>query len=306
MTPLPEGNWHNEFITPDFVQSERVKEVLYSGRTKYQDVVVLDGACFGRSLVLDGKTQSTELDEFVYHEALVHPSMVAHERPETVFVAGGGEGATIREVLSHKTVKKVVMVDIDREVVELCRKYLTNHHRGSFDDERLTLLHDDALAYLENTDERFDVAIIDVPDPLEAGPAYMLFTQEFYRLLSSRLTTNGLMVAQSGPTGPSFYEQCFSAVAGTVGSVFPRAYLYEAFIPSFGSTWGFVIGSLGPDPNSMTVVDIDERIASRIGDELRFYDGVTQQGMFGVPKFLRQAVAREKRVITEADPLFVV
>ena len=306
MTALQEGSWHNEFITPDLVQSERVKEVFYSGKTKYQEVVVLDGACFGRSLVLDGKTQSTELDEFMYHEALVHPSMVAHEGPETVFVAGGGEGATIREVLSHKTVKKVVMVDIDREVVELCRKYLTNHHRGSFDDERLTLLHDDALAYLENTDERFDVAIIDVPDPLETGPAYLLFTQEFYRLLADRLTANGMMVAQSGPTGPSFYQQCFSAVANTVGSVFPRAFLYEAFIPSFGSTWGFVIGSLGPDPMSMTVDKIDERVASRVESELRFYDGVTQQGMFGVPKFLRQAVAQEKRVITEADPLFVV
>ena len=305
MTALQEGNWHHEFITPDFVQSECVKEVLYSGATKHQQVVVLDGACFGRSLVLDGKTQSTELDEFVYHEALVHPVMVAHDRPETVFVAGGGEGATIREALSHKTVKKVVMVDIDREVVELCRKYLPNHHRGSFDDERLTLVHDDALAYLESTDERFDVAIIDVPDPLEAGPAYLLFTQEFYRLLSGRLTANGLMVAQSGPTGPSSYEHCFSAVASTVGSVFPRAYLYEAFIPSFGSTWGFVIGSLGPDPMSIPVDQIDERIASRVNSELRFYDGVTQQGMFGVPKFLRRAVTLEKRVITQADPLFV-
>ncbi len=306
MTALQEGNWHNEFITPDLVQSERVKEVFYSGTTKYQHVVVLDGACFGRSLVLDGKTQSTEVDEFVYHEALVHPSMVAHEAPETVFVAGGGEGATIREVLSHNTVKKVVMVDIDREVVELCRKYLTNHHRGSFDDERLTLVHDDALAYLENTNERFDVAIIDVPDPLEAGPAYLLFTQEFYRLLAGRLTANGLMVAQSGPTGPSFYEQCFSVVARTVGSVFPRVNLYEAFIPSFGSTWGFVIGSLGSDPMSMTADQIDQRVASRVDSELLFYDGVTQQGMFGVPKFLRQAVAQEKRVITKADPLFVV
>ena len=306
MTALQEGNWHNEFITPDLVQSERVKEIFYSGTTKYQHVVVLDGACFGRSLVLDGKTQSTEVDEFVYHEALVHPSMVAHEAPETVFVAGGGEGATIREVLSHNTVKKVVMVDIDREVVELCRKYLTNHHRGSFDDERLTLVHEDALAYLENTNERFDVAIIDVPDPLEAGPAYLLFTQEFYRLLAGRLTANGLMVAQSGPTGPSFYEQCFSVVASTVGSVFPRVNLYEAFIPSFGSTWGFVIGSLGPDPMSMTADQIDQSVASRVDSELLFYDGVTQQGMFGVPKFLRQAVAQEKRVITRADPLFVV
>ncbi len=100
----PAGRWHFEHITPDLVQAERVREVLVEGRTAYQHVVILHGESFGRSLVLDGKTQSTELDEFVYHEALVHPGMVAHPRPESVFVAGGGEGATIREVLAYDSV----------------------------------------------------------------------------------------------------------------------------------------------------------------------------------------------------------
>lgn len=305
MDKLPDGNWHYELITPDLLQVENIHNILYEGQTAYQHVRIHDAACFGRSLVLDDKTQSTEVDEFVYHEALVQPCMIAHPNPRTVFVAGGGEGATIREVLRHRSVEKVVMVDIDREVVELCKKYLTNHHQGSFDDPRLELIHDDALKYLEETSERFDVAIIDVPDPLEAGPAYMIFTQEFYRLLQSRMTEQGLMVAQSGPTGPAFTEQCFSAVANTVGSVFPTAYLCEAFVPAFGSTWGFVIGSQGPDPSHMTVEYVDQRIAERISSELRFYDGITQQGMFSVPKYLRQAIAAEDRIITKANPLFV-
>ncbi|MCI0823092.1 MAG: fused MFS/spermidine synthase, partial [Chloroflexi bacterium] len=207
----PDGNWHYELITPDLLQAENIDRVLYEGQTAYQHVRIHDAACFGRTLVLDDKTQSTEVDEFVYHEALVQPCMIAHPGPRVVFVAGGGEGATIREVLRHRSVEKVVMVDIDREVVEVCKKYLPNHHQGSFDDPRLELIHDDALKYLEETPQRFDVAIIDVPDPLEAGPAYLLFTQEFYRLLQSRLTERGLMVAQSGPTGPAFTEQCFSA-----------------------------------------------------------------------------------------------
>ena len=113
------------------------------------------------------------------------------------------------------------MVDLDELVVNMCKKYLPNHHQGAFDDPRMTLLHEDALRYIETTDERFDIAIIDVPDPLEAGPAYLLFTQEFYRSMRSRLNPGGIMVAQSGPTGATFYEQCFSAVANTVGSVFP-------------------------------------------------------------------------------------
>ncbi|HCH10677.1 MAG TPA: polyamine aminopropyltransferase [Dehalococcoidia bacterium] len=301
----PEGDWHYELITPGLLQTERRLRVFYRGQTEYQHVEVMDGATFGRTLVLDGKTQSTEVDEFAYHEALVHPSMIAHPNPKSVFVAGGGEGATIREVMSHRSVEQVVMVDIDKQVVDLCREYLPNHHQGSFDDPRLELHHMDALEFLEDTSLRFDVVIIDVPDPLEAGPAYLLFTQEFYSLLKERLRPGGLMVAQSGPTGPAFYEQCFSAVANTVGSVFSGVYLSEAFVPSFGTTWGFVIGSTGPDPTSLSVEETDSRISDRIDGELRFLDGITLRGMTSVPKYLRKAVDAEEKIITRDHPIFV-
>ena len=302
----PEGDWHYELITPGLLQTEQRLRVFYRGQTEYQHVEVMDGATFGRTLVLDGKTQSTEVDEFAYHEALVHPSMIAHPNPKSVFVAGGGEGATIREVMSHRSVEQVVMVDIDKQVVDLCREYLPNHHKGSFDDPRLDLHHMDALKFLEDTSLRFDVVIIDVPDPLETGPAYLLFTQEFYSLLKERLRPGGLMVAQSGPTGPAFYEQCFSAVANTVGSVFSGVYLSEAFVPSFGTTWGFVIGSTGPDPTSLSVEETDSRISDRIDGELRFLDGLTLRGMTSVPKYLRKAVDAEEKIITRDNPIFVV
>ena len=220
-------------------------------------------------------------------------------------MAGGGEGATIRQVLSHTTVDRVVMVDIDQEVVELCRRYLPNHHRGAFDDARLELRHEDAFKYLQDSSERFDVVIIDVPDPMEAGPAYLLFTREFYALLSERLNPGGIMVAQSGPTGPAFYEQCFAAVAHTVGGVFRAVYLTEAFVPAFGATWGFVIGSLGPDPTSLDVDEVDRRIAERVEGDLRYLDGVTLRGMTSLPKYLRVAVASERRTITRDHPLYV-
>ena len=164
-TQPPEGHWNYENITPDLIQAERINQVLFKGTTAFQDVQIVDAACFGRSLVLDGKTQSTEVDEFVYHETLVHPSLLAHPAPTQVLVAGGGEGATAREVLAHSSVKRCVMVDIDSEVVSLCRRYLPNHHRGAFEDQRLELHHRDALAFLQETSDRFDVAIIDVPDP---------------------------------------------------------------------------------------------------------------------------------------------
>ena len=305
ISPPSEADWHYEYITPDLLQAERVDRIIYSGKTAYQSVVIQDTACFGRSLVLDNKTQSTEVDEFVYHEALVQPGMIAHPAPRQVFVAGGGEGATIREALSHRSVERVVMVDIDREVVELCRLHLPSYHQGSFDDARLELHYHDAREFLESTSDRFDVAVIDVPDPLEGGPSYLLFTQEFYQLLRDRLRPGGVMVVQAGPTGPAFYEQCFAAVGNTAAAVFPRTSFYETFVPSFGSTWGFVLGSLGPDPTSLTDAEVDSRVADRLTRPLRHYDGVTHRGMFAVPKYLRHAVAAESRVITEADPLFV-
>ena len=301
----PDGAWHYELITPNLFQMEQVVQVVYEGDTEYQHVEILDGGAFGRSLVLDGKTQSTEVDEFVYHEALVQPSMIAHPGPRSVFVAGGGEGATVRQALSHGTVERVVMVDIDRKVVELCKRFLPNHHRGAFDDPRLELRHEDAFRHLQQSSERFDVAIIDVPDPMEAGPAYLLFTREFYALLKERLNPGGIMVAQAGPTGPAFYEQCFSAVAHTVGGVFPAVYLTEAFVPSFGTVWGFVIGSLGPDPTALKTDDVDRAIAERVDGELRYLDGLTLRGMTSVPKYLRDAVAAEGRTITRDQPLFV-
>ena len=303
--PPSDGEWHYESITPDLLQAERINRVIFKGRTAHQSVTIQETACFGRSLVLDDKTQSTELDEFVYHEALVQPSMIAHPDPRRVFIAGGGEGATAREVLSHKSVIRATMVDIDGEVVDLCRRLLPNHHRGAFDDPRLELHHTDAFGFLEAASQTFDVAIIDVPDPLEGGPAYLLYTREFYELLRKRLNPGGIVVAQSGPTGPAFYQQSFSAVATTVGSVFPSAFPCEAFVPSFGATWGFVIGSLGPDPTALSVEQIDRRITERVSSELRYYDGVTHRGMFSVPKYLREALNAESRIITRANPLFV-
>lgn len=301
----PGERWHFEYITPVLIQGERVDRVIVEGDSAYQHYVIQDTSLFGRTLVLDDKTQSTALDEFVYHEALVHPAMVAHPNPRSVFIAGGGEGATAREALAHRTVERVVMVDIDREVVELCKTHLPDHHRGAFDDPRLELVFEDAFAYLEAETGRFDVAIIDVPDPLEEGPAYLIFTREFYRLLARRLNPGALVVAQSGPTGPAFLEQCFSAVAKTMGTVFDATYGSEAFVPAFGTTWGFMVASLGPDPTALSAEQIDARIADRVTAELRYYDGTTHTGMFALPKYLRAAMLSEDRIITRDTPLYV-
>ncbi|MBI4337831.1 MAG: polyamine aminopropyltransferase [Chloroflexi bacterium] len=299
------SKWYFEPITPDLLHGVSIRKTLYTGATRYQAVEVLESGAFGRMLVLDGKTQSAELDEFVYHEGLVHPALLTHPRPESVFIGGGGEGATAREVLRHPGVRQVAMVDLDSEVVDLCRQWLPQHHQGAFEDPRLRLHVADARAYLEQTAEHYDVMVLDLPDPLEGGPAYQLYTEEFYRLVRTRLRPGGVMVTQSGPASVVNCREVFTAIHNTLERVFPVVAPYAVHMMSFGETWGFNVASLAPDPRTLVAREIDLRLAQDGVSGLRFYDGTTHLGLFAIPRFLRDALSAEDRAITLEHPLFV-
>ena len=295
--------WFTDVINKDFRQQHRLEEELYSGRTQYQSVRVFRAARLGVCLALDGKIQSSERDEFIYHEGLVQPAMLTHPRPETVFIAGGGEGATLREALRHPTVKRVVLVEIDAEVTALSRQYLPGLNGGAFKDERAEVRHTDARNYLENSREKWDIMIIDLPDPIEKGPACLLFTQEFYRLVLNRLTADGIVAVQAGSASLTELLN-LSAVNNTLKSVFPVVAAGVTHMPCFGGPWGFCFASRRRDPARLTPGEVDKRIAARGLGGLRFYDGPTHRGMFTLPRYVREAVAGQCRIITDADPLY--
>ncbi len=296
--------WLNDKISDNLVHRYRLGEELYSGQTQYQSVQVVRCPGLGLCLVLDGKIQSSESDEFIYHEGLVHPAMITHPGPVKVFIAGGGEGATLREVLSHKTVKKAVMVDIDGEVTKLSRRYLPGLSRGAFDDKRTELHHADAREFLANLKENFDVIIIDLPDPIEKGPAYRLFTREFYRIVLDRLTENGLIAVQAGSA--SLKELLnLTAVNNTLKSVFPIVVAYVINVPCYGGPWGLCIASRQADPSRLSPAEVDKRIAARSLRGLKLYDGLTHQGMFSLPLYIRDALVKQRRIITDKNPLFL-
>jgi len=296
-------NWFWEYVTPHLIQQFSISDILYTGESEFQSIQVIDTPGFGKCLILDGKIQCSEADEFIYHESLVHPAMITHPKPETVFIAGGGEGATLREVLAHSTVEKVVMVDIDKKVPDICKEFLPFLSQGSFEDSRVELLHIDAMKYLDETREKFDVIIIDLTEPLEEGPAYLLYTQEFYRSLKGKLTQDGLVALQSGSTS-MVISLGFIAVANTLRTAFSVVAPYQSEIPSFGGTWGFAMASQNLDPRELSSEEVDQRLSRRVNKPLRFYDGLTHRGMFSIPKYLREEMAREKRIITRDQPLF--
>lgn len=276
-----------------------VKRVLYSGRTKYQQVDILELEHFGKTLVLDGKVQSSLYDEFVYHEALVHVPMLTHPNPRRVLVIGGGEGATIREVLKHP-VERVVMVDIDEELVTLCKKYLPEMHQGSFDDPRVELVFQDGRKYVESApDAFFDVVILDLTDPSEGGPAVYLYTKEFYQEIFRILNKEGVMVTQATPTySPG---TCLPHIYQTVCSVFPVVRAYHVYVLLFDDDWGFVLGSKRRDPLQLSRKEIEKRLTAL---HLRSLDIETFRAILTIPPHVR-ALMEKGEIATDAAPRFL-
>ena len=299
------GNWFIESVYTDLNVMLKVREVFYSGSTAYQKVEVIDSELFGRSLVLDGKTQSTERDEHIYHETLVHPAMLCHPDPKQVFIGGGGEGGTLREVLCHNSVEMATMVDLDPEVVAICRQYLPNHHLGSFDDPRTNLIHEDARAYLQNTPDLYDVIILDLVDPLEGGTAALLYTQEFYALAKARLNSGGVLVTQSGPAGLLSFKECFTTIFNTLGTLFDHIKAVQVHVPAFQTLWGFTIVSDTAFPE-VSEDDAESELARRLSKKLKYLDGVSYSNMHSLLKFQRDGLRTEKRINKDSDPVFMI
>ncbi|KAL7682075.1 putative spermidine/spermine synthase, S-adenosyl-L-methionine-dependent methyltransferase [Plasmopara halstedii] len=306
---------YKEVMTEDLLLSIALKTITFEAKSKFQSMQIIETYSFGKTLVLDGKTQSAKLDEAIYHETLVHPAMLAHKNPKTVFIGGGGEFATAREVLKHKSVEKVVMVDIDELVCNMCRKEMPEWADGAFEDPRLEVHYTDAHAFLKQYNGTFDVIIMDIADPIEAGPGYVLYTEEFYEYANTKLNKGGYIVTQSGPGAVYNYDECFTSIYCTLKTNFNSVVPYTVEIPSFGCAWAFNMATNVEDENGgeATVKAIRERsidetnalVESRIKKPLHFYDGVSHLGLFGLPKMVREALEKETRVITVDNPVFM-
>jgi spermidine synthase len=264
-----------------------INGTIATRQTAYQTAEILQFAHFGRALVLDGKLQSAERDEYIYHEALVQPALCAHCQPRRVLIIGGGEGATAREVLKHPTIEEVVMVDIDNQMIALAREHLQSWHRNAFDDPRLEVIICDGYEFIRSTTERFNVIIVDIVDSFEDGPAEALYTAEFYRTLKGRLAPGGILVVQGMECDANTWEG-HAHIRRKLKELFGYVRSYLTFIPSYAATWGFVMASDSIDPRAISPAEIDHTITGRgLARQLSFYDGNTHQGLFALPKDLR-------------------
>jgi spermidine synthase len=293
--------WMNEYITPWDIYSHGVTQVLAYRKTEFQEMYIVETGAYGKALVLDGKWQSCTGDEFLYHEPLVHPAMIAQGTPRKVLILGGGEGATAREVLRWRTVEQVVMIDIDREVVEACRQYLPEMHQNAFDDPRFHLVIGDALKFLDTTTDQWDVIISDLSDPIESGPSFQLFTKEYFEKARRVLSPQGYFVVQAGPVSPVELN-LHARLLNTLNAVFADAASYTSATTTYGRPWGFIVAADQPITRQPSPEQVDRLLQENTTGGLQMLDGTTMLGLFQLPLHLRKAIAAETQVYSLAEP----
>jgi len=263
-----------------------------------QLIEVLDFPFYGRALYIEHIAMLSLYDEFIYHETLVHPTLLTVERPERVLIIGGGDGGALREVLKHP-VDSVTMVELDKSVIDLVRKHIPEVPSGAFEDERLNLVIGDGRAFVESTKEMYDAVILDLTDPY--GQAARLYTKEFYEKVRGILRDGGLMVTHS--TGLHINRHTFQRIYRTIRDVFQKHAVARAYIPSFTDEWTFTYASDYAVPTDVPRDMLERRFEERrLAGRTKYYSPRIHYSLFQHPVFVEEIMKEEVRPSTDRDP----
>lgn len=283
--------WFLEIESPDRLGLTRGEGPTVSVRTRYQrlDLVRLKG--FGLCMILDGRMQLAESDEWIYHELLVHPACVIHGDPRRGIVLGGGDGCALRELLRYSKLEEIVLVDIDEEVLAVSKEHLPPLNRGALSDPRVRVVCSDAMHFLRQDTGLYDVIISDLTEPFDpteprAVLSSHLYTPEFYQTIRQRLTPEGVFVCQTGGIlwQPEHDIHSRTIIDGVRGQFAHVTSCYE-FIPSFAELWSITLASTRP--LEKTAEEVDEALKRLKVEGLRYYDGISHQRAFSAPPAVR-------------------
>ncbi|WP_257296648.1 polyamine aminopropyltransferase [Endozoicomonas sp. YOMI1] len=281
---------YQETLYSGYGQSFSIDRLLFEDKTEHQHLIIFENRFFGRIMALDGVIQTTEKDEFIYHEMLTHVPILAHGKVKRVLIIGGGDGGMLREVLRHKSVEQVTMVEIDRAVVDLCRQWLPNHSAGAYDDPRVNLVIEDGVRFVNNTgiaDNSFDVIISDCTDPI--GPGEVLFSSEFYRGCKRLLTDKGIFVAQNGVPFMQLNE--VKTTAHRLASCVSDLHFYSAAVPTYAcGIMTFAWGTDDHEARHIPLVELEARFALS-GITTGYYTPAVHQAAFALPRYIETAIS---------------
>jgi spermidine synthase len=279
---------YQETLYVGYGQRFSVDRMLHEVRTEHQHLVIFENARMGRVMALDGVIQTTEADEFIYHEMLTHVPILAHGNAKRVLIIGGGDGGMLREVSKHASVEHITMVEIDGTVVDMCKEFLPNHSQGAFDDARLNLVIDDGMRFVATTSETFDVIISDSTDPI--GPGEVLFSENFYQACHRCLNAGGVLVTQNGT--PFMQLDTVRNTAGRMNGLFADWHFYQAAVPTYiGGSMTFAWGSTDPALRQVDSATLAQRFAAS-GIQTRYYNPAIHQGAFALPQYVLQAIGK--------------
>ncbi len=272
--------WFSEYHTDNVRLSIRVDEHLYSSQSLYQRIDVFSSPDYGRFLTLDGYMMLTEKDEFIYHEMMAHVPMAVHPNVKKVLLIGAGDGGTVREILRYETVEHIDLVEIDKEVMDVCRKFLPFTAAG-LDDERVNIHVEDGMRYVRRVKDFYDLIIVDSTDPF--GPGEGLFSKEFYGNCYKALNENGIMVNQQ--ESPFYHKDALAVQRAhrNIVQSFPFSMAYQAHIPTYPSgLWLFGFSSKNYHP----LHDFREQAWKDLKIKTRYYNTQLHRGAFALPNYV--------------------
>ena len=277
--------WYTEKHSENIGITMKVTETLFSGKSEFQQLDIVETVDYGRMMLLDGLVMVTERDEFIYHDMITHPALFTHPDPKKVLVVGGGDGGSIREIMKHPGVELAVLCEIDGLVIDKSIELLPTMAcdiDGS--NPRVKLHIDDGIAYIRDHQNEFDIILIDSTDPI--GPAVGLFEEDFYRLVHGALKKDGIMVAQS--ESPFYHAEIQKKMYSNLRAVFSIVEMYQAFIPTYPSgLWSFAFASKTYHP----VKDFDRQRATKRDFQTRYYNEDLHLGAFMLPTFARENIS---------------
>lgn len=274
----------SETLYPGYAQTFTIEKVLFEIKTEHQHLQIIDTPFMGRVMLLDGVVQTTERDEFIYHEMMVHVPLFAHPNPKRVLIIGGGDGGILREVLKHKNVEHVTQVEIDGSVIDMCKEYFPNHSAGAYDDPRATIVIADGKEFVAQCQDTFDVIIADSTDPI--GPAEVLFTADFYKDEKTCLNPGGIMVAQNGV--PFMQGQEVTNTFQRLSKLYRDASFYVSPVPTYiGGLMALAWASDDASLRKQSAEVIQQRI-DRAGFPTRFYNADVHVAAFALPNYIRE------------------
>ena len=275
--------WLKEGQIEDAAMTYKIKETLVTKKTKYQELAIVDTYALGKMLVLDGIVQTTVKDEYVYHEMITHVPLFTHPNPRKILIVGGGDGGAVREVLKHETVEKVVLCEIDEQVVYQCKKYLPEIS-CELDNPKCEVFIGDGIKYVHDHKNEFDIIIVDSTDPF--GAAEGLFGGSFYKEIYNCLTEDGIFIAQTET--PFYLPEVVKQVYKDAEKIFPITRLFMAGIPTYPSGfWSFTIGSKKYDPKEV-------KLDSHLNINTKYYTRELHKACFVLPKFIEDLTYNSK------------